>query len=196
MQEASAAQAKRRLVLGILAGEPSGDALGAGLMRALREQTANDVEFIGVGGSAMQAQGLELLHPMHTLTMHGFAEPIRRLPNLLGLLRSLTETMVERRVDAFVGVDFNVFNLLLERRLKRRGVPTIHYVSPSVYAWRRGRTRRVARAANRLLALFPFEPPLYAGTGLDVVYVGHPMADRFPLDESSQARANARKGSI
>ena len=120
---------------------------------------------------------------MTELTMHGFAEPLLRLPRLLRLLREIEQRVLAAKVDVFVGVDFNVFNLILERRLKRRGIATVHYVSPSVYAWRRGRVRRMAKSADLLLALFPFEPALYAGQPLRVAFVGHPLADEIEPQE-------------
>lgn len=153
-----------------------------------------EVDAVGIGGPAMQRERFESLASMETLAVNGFAEPIARLPELLRLLRDLRDQMLAREVDGFLGVDFNVFNLLLERMLKRRGVPTAHYVSPSVYAWRRGRVRRIARSTDLLLALYPFEPALYAGTATRVAYVGHPLADSIALDaavpaEKQRARA-------
>ena len=166
------------LRIGLLAGEPSGDRLGASLIRSIREQ-APDAVCVGVGGPGMRAAGLDCLLPTETLTMNGFAEPLRRLPELLRLRRRLRDRLLERRLDVFVGIDFNVFNLSLEKALKRRGLATVHYVSPSVYAWRRGRLKRFHRSMDRLLALFPFEPPLHAGSGVDAVFVGHPLADEI-----------------
>ncbi|MEM1432772.1 MAG: lipid-A-disaccharide synthase [Pseudomonadota bacterium] len=171
-------------VIGVLAGELSGDALGAGLMQALRERYP-DARFLGVGGPAMQRFGLESLADLEILSVNGFIEPVKRFPALLRLLLDLERSFAEAQIDVFVGVDFNVFNLLLERRLRRRGFATVHYVSPSVYAWRRGRVRTVARAARLLLTLYPFEPPLYRGQPLSVVYVGHPLADRIAPDAGS-----------
>ena len=174
----------------IVAGEASGDRLGAGLMAALRARHPN-CAFAGVGGEAMAAQGLRSLVPLERLAVNGLVDPLRRLPELLGILRNLQRTFSVQRPDVFVGVDFNVFNLLLEARLKRAGVPTVHYVSPSVYAWRRGRVRRVARSADMLLALFPFESAFYQGLPLQVVYVGHPMADAIAPDAGSSAARHA-----
>jgi len=176
------------LKLGIVAGEPSGDRLGGDMLRALKRETA--VEAIGIGGSELCAEGLKSLVALEELTMHGFAEPLRRLPFLWQTLKQVEEQVLDERADVFVGVDFNVFNLLLEGRLKRRGVPVVHYVSPSVYAWRRGRTRRVARSADVLLTLFPFEPPLYAGEPLRAVFVGHPLADQIQRSDESPQTAD------
>ena len=178
------------LKVGIVAGEPSGDRLGADLLRALKRET--EVTSVGIGGSELCAEGLRSLVSLEELTMHGFAEPLRRLPFLWQTLKRVEEQVLDEQADVFVGVDFNVFNLLLEGRLKRRGVPVVHYVSPSVYAWRRGRTRRVARSADVLLTLFPFEPPLYAGEPLRAVFVGHPLADQIQRsDERPQTSDDA-----
>lgn len=182
------------IVIGLLAGEPSGDILGAGLMQALREQMTAPVHFIGVGGSLMQAQGLECLADFDTLSVNGFREPLLRLPSLYKLYRSLADTFIERDVCAFVGIDFNVFNFLLERRLKRHGVPIAHYVSPSVYAWRRGRTKKVARCADKLFCLFPFEPAFYADLSVDARFIGHPLAAEIALDAGTEsARRQAQE---
>jgi lipid-A-disaccharide synthase len=183
-------------VIGILAGEASGDNLGRGLMAELKRRHPG-ARFVGIGGPGMVAEGLECLVPMDRLAVNGFVDPIRRLPELVGILRLLLGRYRDQRPDAFVGVDFNVFNLLLERRLKRRGVATVHYVSPSVYAWRRGRIRRIASAADVLLTLYPFEPPLYRDTPVHAIYVGHPLADAIDLDAGDAAgrhRARAELG--
>ncbi|MEE4299754.1 MAG: lipid-A-disaccharide synthase [Pseudomonadales bacterium] len=164
--------------IGLLAGEASGDALGAALQRALRARHP-DASFVGVGGAAMRAEGLQAFHGSEALAVNGLVDPLRRLPTFWRLLRGLERDLGAARLDAFVGIDFNVFNLLLERRLRRLGLPVAHFVSPSVYAWRAGRVRTVAASADRLLTLFPFEAPYYDGTGLEVVHVGHPLADEL-----------------
>ncbi len=181
------------MILGILAGEPSGDRLGAGLMAAVRARRP-EVRFVGIGGPLMEKEGLESVVPMERLSMNGFVEPVRRLPDLVRILRLLLRTYREEAPAAFIGVDFNVFNFLLERLLKRRGMTTIHYVSPSVYAWRRGRVGRIARSTDLLLTLFPFEPAFYRGSGVEAVFVGHPLADEITLDMGGAAhRAAARR---
>ena len=143
------------LHIGLVAGEPSGDILGAGLMAALRARCP-DATFTGIGGQRMLECGLEPVADMEQLAVNGFRDPIVRLPALVQLLRRLNRHFRTEGVDALVGVDFNVFNLILERGVKRRGVPTAHYVSPSVYAWREGRTRKIGRSADVVLALYPF----------------------------------------
>jgi len=185
------------LKLGLLAGEPSGDNLGAGLMREFRKaatQRGDQVEFIGVGGPGMLAEGLQALASIEALSVNGFKEPILRFPSLLRLLRMLIKQMQEAGVHAFIGIDFNVFNLLLEKSLKKRGIKTVHYVSPSVYAWRKGRTRKIARSADLLLCLYPFEPSFYAGTSVQAKFVGHPLADAIAPDTANpESQAHARK---
>lgn len=178
--------------IGIVAGEASGDNLGRGLMAQLKRRHPQ-ARFVGIGGPGMLEEGLESVVSIDRLSMNGFIDPLRRLPELVSILRRLLARYDAERPDLFVGVDFNVFNLLLEGRLKRRSITTVHYVSPSVYAWRRGRIRRIVRAADVLLTLYPFEPELYAGTPLRAVYVGHPLADAIdPQAGSAAGRQKAR----
>ena len=176
--------------VGIVTGEASGDLLGSELMAALR-QLDNEMQFLGVGGERMRGQGLHALESIDRFSMNGFVEPLSRLPELLKLLNSLTTQLAD--TDVMVGVDFNVFNLMLEKRLKDLGTPTVHYVSPSVYAWRQNRVRKIEKSADVLLTLFPFEPEYYKNTGTRAVYVGHPLADRInPNRDRESERANAR----
>ena len=180
-------------IIGILAGEASGDNLGAGLMRELKTLYPT-CTFVGIGGPRMMAQGLTSLVPMERLSVNGFVDPIKRLPELIGILHKLIKRYQAKRPVVFIGVDFNVFNLLLERMLSRRGITTVHYVSPSVYAWRRGRVNRVASAARMLLTLYPFEPKFYSDLPIEAVYVGHPLADEITYDTGSdKARIVARR---
>lgn len=177
--------------VGIVSGEASGDLLGSELMAALREH-GDELDFVGVGGERMLAQGLRSLESIDRFSMNGFVEPLLRLPELLGLLKSLATQLAD--VDVMVGVDFNVFNLMLEKRLKTSGTPTVHYVSPSVYAWRRNRIRKIERSADVLLTLFPFEPSYYDNTGTRAVYVGHPLADRIrPNRDKESERVQGRE---
>ncbi|NJN51418.1 MAG: lipid-A-disaccharide synthase [Gammaproteobacteria bacterium] len=185
------------MLIGILAGEPSGDLLGAQLMDALRAEWGGDVRFIGVGGVQMRARGLDSIVEMGTFAVNGFVEPIKRLPSLVQAFRRLRDRLLQERPSAFVGVDFNVFNLILERALKRRGVRTVHYVSPSVYAWRSGRTARIARAADAVLTLFPFETAYYANHPLRAEFVGHPLADEIePEAEGGVRRVEPRRAAL
>lgn len=181
--------------IGMLAGEASGDNLGAGLMGALKLRHG-DLRFVGVGGSRMEAEGLEPLASMELLAVNGFKDPILKLPQLVRLLLDLRAFFIADPPAVFIGVDFNVFNLLLENLLKRRGIPTVHYVSPSVYAWRRGRVKRISRSADTLLALYPFEAEFYANTDVDVRFVGHPMADAIALDAGDAAQRHAARGEL
>lgn len=170
----------------MVAGEASGDLLAAHLIGALRRHLP-DAEFVGIGGPKMQREGFQAWWPSEKLAVRGYAEVLRHYREIAGIRRRLKRRLLAERPDVFIGVDAPDFNLWLERRLKARGIPAIHYVSPSVWAWRAGRIRKIARSVNHLLALFPFESALYSDQGLPVTYVGHPLADVVPLDVSRQA---------
>jgi lipid-A-disaccharide synthase len=163
------------VTIGIVAGEASGDALGAALIDAVRERIPG-ARFAGIGGPRMESAGCAIWYPMSKLALRGYAEVLTHLPELLRVRRDVYRRLCSVQASLFIGVDAPDFNLGLEARLKRNGVRTIHYVSPSVWAWRRKRIDTIARSADRLLALFPFEPPLYEGAGLQVTFVGHPLA--------------------
>lgn len=179
------------LQVGIVAGEVSGDILGASLMSEIANQVG-DVNFLGIGGDNMLACGLKPIAGLDQLSINGFVDPILRLKPLLQLLLKLRREL--SNVDVFVGVDFNVFNLLLERSLKKRGVPTAHYVSPSVYAWRRGRIKRIDKATDVVMTLFPFEIDVYQEQGVNAVFVGHPTADQFdPLTRKEDWKLQSRQ---
>lgn len=170
----------RRLRIGIVAGEASGDLLGSHLIAALREKLP-DAEFVGIAGPKMQAAGAETLFPMEKLAVRGYIEVLRHFAEILGIRRKLKRYFLANPPDLFIGVDAPDFNLGLEKALKAHGIPTIHYVSPSVWAWRRERVKTIARSVTHILALFPFEPKIYEEAGVPVSYVGHPMADVLPL---------------
>ncbi|MBA8889380.1 lipid-A-disaccharide synthase [Dokdonella fugitiva] len=179
--------APRRFVL--VAGEASGDLLGTGLIEALRERFP-DAQFAGIGGARMIAAGLESWHPLERLSVMGLIEVLRHLPGLLAIRRDVLRRTLAWRPDAFVGIDAPDFNLGLERKLKRAGVRTVHYVSPSVWAWREQRAQKIGRSADRVLCLFPMEPSIYARHGVDARFVGHPLADAMPLEpDRGAARA-------
>jgi lipid-A-disaccharide synthase len=128
--------------------------------------------------------------------VNGFREPFLRLPNLYQLYRRLAAAFIERRIDAFVGIDFNVFNFILEGRLKRHGIATAHYVSPSVYAWRRGRTKKVARCADKVFCLFPFEPAFYQQHDIEARFIGHPLASEISVEAGSESARDAAKAEL
>lgn len=165
------------VTIGIVAGEASGDALAAMLIAAVRARLPQ-VRFVGVAGPRMEAAGCEVWAPLEMLSIRGLVEVLARLPQLVALRRALARRVRAERVPLFIGVDAPDFNLGLEARLKRSGVRCVHFVSPSVWAWRRKRVRRIGRSVHRLLALFPFEPPLYEAAGVPVTFVGHPLAQR------------------
>ena len=180
------------LRVGLVAGEASGDLLGAGLVEQLRARFP-DAQFAGVGGAAMRAAGVETWHDASELAVMGLSEVLRHLPRLLSLRYGLRRRLLDWRPDVFVGIDAPDFNLGLERALKRRGVRTVHYVSPSVWAWREARAAKIGRSADRVLCLFPMEPAIYARHGVDARFVGHPMADAMPLNPDRR-RARAELG--
>jgi lipid-A-disaccharide synthase len=172
----------------IVAGEASGDILGAGLMRALLKQRP-DLVFEGIGGPLMIALGFTSLVPMERLSIMGLVEVLGRLPELLLLRRRLTKRYTQRPPLAMIGIDAPDFNLVLETQLKANNVPTVHYVSPSVWAWREERVFIVAKACHRVLALLPFELPYYERHQIPATFVGHPLADVIPgVLTQSQAR--------
>lgn len=160
----------------MVAGEASGDFLGAHLIRALRERVPQ-AAFVGIGGPRMEAAGLESWYPMERLAVRGYVEVLRHLPRLFLMRRRLAQRLLAARPRLFIGVDAPDFNLSLERRLKRDGIPTVHYVSPSLWAWRGGRMKSIAASVDKMLVLFPFEEPLYRSVGVPVTFVGHPLAD-------------------
>jgi lipid-A-disaccharide synthase len=163
------------LTIGIVAGETSGDALGATLITAVREELPH-ARFVGVAGPRMQAAGCEPWFPLETLSVRGIVEVLSRLPEILALRRALVKRLLATPVNLFIGVDAPDFNLAVEAKLKRAGVRTMHFVSPSIWAWRRERVHKIRRAVDRILTLFPFELPLYEAADVPATYVGHPLA--------------------
>jgi len=172
--------------IGIVAGEASGDQLGAALIQALRA-LAPGVECFGVAGPKMRAAGCEVWAPSDTLSIMGLAEVLRHLPSLWRFRRELIRRFRARRPDVFVGIDAPEFNLGLERRLKRLGIRTIQYVSPQVWAWRQGRARTIAAACDRVLCLLPFERRFYERYQVAADFVGHPLADSIALQPDRHA---------
>jgi len=170
------AASDKPLRFGIVASETSGDRLGAGLIAALREHYPG-AEFIGVGGRRMIDAGCQSLVPMDRLAVMGFVEPLGRLPELLRIKRLLEKTFIDNPPAAFIGIDSPDFNLRVAATLNRRGIPTVHYVSPSVWAYREKRIAGIGRAVNLMLTLFPFETEIYQANNIPVRCVGHPLAD-------------------
>jgi lipid-A-disaccharide synthase len=166
--------------IALVAGEASGDLLGAGLIEEIRRRHP-DALFAGIGGPAMRAAGMVTWHDCSELAVMGLAEVLRHLPRLLRLRRETRQRVLDWAPNVFVGIDAPDFNLGLEKRLKAAGLRTVHYVSPSVWAWREGRAKKIGLSADRVLCLFPMEPPIYARHGVDARFVGHPLADAIAL---------------
>ena len=176
--------------IGLVAGEASGDVLGAGLIRAIRARYP-DAIVEGVAGPEMIAAGCECWEPSESLAVMGLVEPLAHIPRLLRLRRELARRWQATPPDVFVGIDAPDFNLGLEKKLRNSGIRTAHYVSPSIWAWRAGRVRKVKKAADTVLCILPFEPELYAEHGVNAVFVGHPKAHEAPaLVDTTAARAS------
>ncbi|MBS0462163.1 MAG: lipid-A-disaccharide synthase [Proteobacteria bacterium] len=176
--------------LALIAGEASGDQLGAGLIAQLKRRHP-DAQIVGVGGSQMRAAGMEAWHDCSELAVMGLGEVVRHLPRLLRLRRRLRQRLLDWKPDVFIGIDAPDFNLGLERALKQRDIRTAHYVSPSVWAWREGRVEKIRRSADIVLCLFPMEPAIYARHGVTAHFVGHPLADAFALQPDRDAARHA-----
>lgn len=174
----------------LVAGEASGDLLGAGLIQALRQRFPTAC-FAGIGGPQMAATGMQIWHPAEKLSVMGLVEVLRHLPQLLAIRRDVCKRTLQQRPSAFIGIDAPDFNLGLERRLKRAGIRTVHYVSPSIWAWRESRAAKIGACVDRVLCLFPMEPPIYARHGVDARFVGHPLADAFALAPDQTAARQA-----
>ena len=172
--------------IAVVAGEASGDLLAGLLIGALKKKLP-DAIFYGIGGPKMQAQGFDAWWPIDKLSVMGYIDALKNYREIAGIRRQLKKRLLELRPDIFIGVDAPDFNLGLEIELKAAGIKTIHYVSPSIWAWRAGRIKKIGRAVNRVLALFPMEPPLYEKENIPVTFVGHPLADIIPLETSKLA---------
>jgi lipid-A-disaccharide synthase len=177
--------------LACVAGEPSGDLLAAPVLSALNQiPDMADLEVYGIGGPLMQAQGFRSDWPMETLSVRGYVEAIQQLPAILRLRKELIHTLLtENRPDVYLGIDAPDFNLGVEMQLRKAGIPTLHFVSPSIWAWRAGRIKKIAQAVDRMLCIFPFETAIYERAGIAATYVGHPLASDIPLQpDTSGAR--------
>jgi lipid-A-disaccharide synthase len=174
------------LTIGIVAGEKSGDALGAGLIDAIQALEPN-TRFTGLGGQAMIEKGFVSIAAMERLSVMGLIEPLKRLPDLIRLRRQLYQHFINLKVDIVVGIDSPDFNLGLEKKLKRSAIPTCHYVCPSVWAWRQGRVKNIRASVDHVLALLPFEVGFLQQHGIEATFVGHPLADRLASSRLADA---------
>jgi lipid-A-disaccharide synthase len=178
--------------IGIVAGEASGDLLGSHLIAALKKRNP-DIEFIGIAGPKMIGEGASSLYAMERLSIRGYVEVLKHLPSLLSMRKALFKQLLSHKIDLFIGIDAPDFNFWLEKKLKNKGITTIHYVSPSIWAWRKGRINAIKKSVSHILALFPFEPILYQNAGIPVTYVGHPLADILPLEPNVTEARNQLK---
>jgi len=176
------------MIISMVAGEASGDQLGAALIRAIRDKNP-DTRFVGIGGPLMKAAGMDCWWDSAELSIMGLFEVINHIPRLLGLRRQLVDKLLQVKPAVFIGIDAPDFNLTVEKKLKTRSIPVIHYVSPTVWAWRAGRVKTIARSTDRVLCLFPFEPGYYTGQNVLADYTGHPLADQIaPGTDTSPVR--------
>jgi lipid-A-disaccharide synthase len=178
------------LRIGIVVGESSGDILGSGLMKAIKQHYPN-VQFEGIGGPLMISEGFDSHFAMERLSVMGFVEPLKRLPELLSIRRSIIRHFIDNPPDLFVGIDSPDFTIAIELALRKKGILTAHYVSPSVWAWRKKRVFKIAKAVDRMLALLPFEAEFYKEHDVPVSFVGHPLADQFPMVPDQDAAKQA-----
>lgn len=169
------------LKVGIVVGEASGDLIGSHLMQALQAKHPN-IRFFGIAGPKMMTAGARSYVAMERLSVHGYIDAIKRLRELMGIRRRIYKTLLKEEVDVFVGIDAPDFNLSLEKKFKKKGIPAIHYVGPSIWAWRKDRIHKIKKCVDHMLVLFPFEPALYEAEKIPVTYVGHPLGDMLPLE--------------
>jgi len=182
----TAAVVRGAVRIAMVAGETSGDLLASHLIQAIRSKLP-DAVFYGIGGPKMAAQGFDAWYPLEKLAVLGYVDALKHYREISGIRSRLKRRLLADPPDIFIGVDAPDFNLALEKTLKQRGTPSIHYVSPSIWAWRGKRIHKIGAAVSRVLALFPFEPPLYEKQGIPVSYVGHPLADILPVEDRRDA---------
>lgn len=176
----------RKLTVALIAGEASGDILGAGLIRSLRHRYPN-ARFVGIGGEEMVAEGLHSLVPMERLSVMGLVEVLGRIRELFSIRARLLDFFFKTPPDVVIGIDSPDFTLAIERRCREAGIPTVHYVSPSVWAWRQKRIFKIAKSVDLMLTLFPFEARFYEEHQVPVAFVGHPLADRIAMQTDTRA---------
>ena len=176
--------------LGVVAGEASGDLLGAHFIAALKKNHPH-LRTAGIAGPRMVEAGVEAIYPSDRLAVNGYVEVLRHLPELLWIRSRITRHFLRERPRAFVGIDAPDFNFTLEAKLKQAGIPTVHFVSPSIWAWRPERIHRIRQAVSHMLVVFPFEEKIYQDAGIPVTYVGHPLADVIPLEPDTDAARTA-----
>lgn len=167
--------------LGLVAGEPSGDLIASEVLRGLLSQQS-DLQAVGIGGPHLAACGMQIWHSMDALSVFGYVDALKRLPHLYRIFQDVYKRLSSNPPDVFVGIDAPDFNLRLEQRLRAQNIPTVHFVGPSIWAWRYERIEQIRRAVSHMLVLFPFEVEIYEREGIPVTYVGHPLADRIALD--------------
>lgn len=173
--------------IAMVAGEASSDQLAAHLIAALKSQLSSDASFYGIGGPKMQREGFDSQWSAEKLAVRGYFEVLRNYREIARIRRQLLKSLLKNPPDIFIGVDGYDFNVWLEKKLKRAGIPTVHFVSPSIWAWRKSRLKKIVESMSHILALYPFEPALYAQTSVKCSYVGHPMADVIPLQTNRDA---------
>ncbi|RLK45416.1 lipid-A-disaccharide synthase [Cupriavidus plantarum] len=191
--EQGAGRSPKRGTVAMVAGEASGDLLASLLLEGLHARLGETVDYAGIGGRRMMEQGFVSHWPMETLSVNGYVEVLGSLREILATRRAIREKLIAQPPLCFIGVDAPDFNFGLEVPLRRAGIPVVHFVSPSIWAWRGGRIRTIARAVDHILCLFPFEPEIYARAGIPATYVGHPLADVIPM-EPDVAGARAKLG--
>ncbi|MDR5854347.1 lipid-A-disaccharide synthase [Caballeronia sp. LZ062] len=174
----------------MVAGEPSGDLLAASLLQGLQERLPAATRYSGIGGPRMTSAGFEAHWPMDKLTVRGYVEALRHIPEILGIRNELKRQLLADPPSVFIGVDAPDFNFGLEQPLREAGIPTVHFVCPSIWAWRGGRIKKIVKAVDHMLCVFPFETALLAKSGVSASYVGHPLADEIPLEPDT---AGARR---